>query len=712
MYPNYFGLREPSFSIAPDPQYLFLSEQHREALAHLLYGAGEHGGFVLLTGEVGTGKTTVCRAFLEQLPEGVDVAWIINPALTAEELLLAICDEFRVAVPPGEPTVKRLLDCLNDYLLAAHAAGRRPVLMIDEAQNLRPRVMEQVRLLTNLETTKTKLLQIFLIGQPELRRMLARDSLRQLNQRITARFHLRPLTAAETAAYIRHRVAVAGVERPLFTPAAIRRIHEAAGGVPRLINILCDRALLGACVDRMSQVTPPVVARAAREVQGEGLGGAPTPVVRPSFAVAAAVALVLAAGWLNWERLGGGVLEWYAAHLMPGPSERAEPAGPTAVPGRAPAPVVVAAPPRAGVIADALPAAGIAGGGAPAAVASGAGAAWSAGVALAVQPQAPGPVTAPVPARPLADGPAASLPLGAVVLAESPVAPVQPRPVAAGAVPSAVGSVDGAAIPGPGDAAGPVPLPRVALATAGVAQTQTSTRTLNENPAETLATAALPEEAALRVLLRRWGFSIQDLGSGDPCGRLAVLGLRCERERGRLSHVRYFDRPVLVRLRDPGGARRYAVLGLLDETSATLDFPEGSATLPISALEAAWTGDYTVVWQPPPTGASEIGPGAAEESVRWLRRTLSEVPDSGLVDNGLGRFDAGLSAALRRFQTARGLAADGIAGPRTLVQLANAVALPVPRLMSPALAAAAAAQAAGDSALDAATSAAAGAVAE
>ena len=669
MYPNYFGLREPSFSIAPDPQYLFLSEQHREALAHLLYGAGEHGGFVLLTGEVGTGKTTVCRAFLEQLPEAVDVAWIINPALTAEELLLAICDEFRVAVPPGEPTVKRLLDCLNDYLLAAHAAGRRPVLMIDEAQNLRPRVMEQVRLLTNLETTKTKLLQIFLIGQPELRRMLARDSLRQLNQRITARFHLRPLTAAETAAYIRHRVAVAGVERPLFTPAAIRRIHEAAGGVPRLINILCDRALLGACVDRMSQVTPPVVARAVREVQGEGLGAAPGPVVRPPFAVAAAVALVMAAGWLNWERLGGGVLERFAAGRSADTQERTEPAAQVAA--------LAAVSPRAAAVA---------------------------------QSPAGGPTAVP---RVMA------------VLPEYPAAPVSPLPAAAGPDTGPLGG--GAEVladpPVPAEVGAAAPLPRVALATGvpapGDTLTEIPAEIRAETPAVTLAAAALPEEAALRVLLRRWGITIQDLGSGDPCGRLAVLGLRCERERGRLSHVRYFDRPVLLRLRDPGGARRYAVLGLLDETSATLDLSAGSATLPIPALESAWTGDYTVVWQPPPTGASEIGPGAAEESVRWLRRTLSEVPGSGLADNGLGRFDADLSAALRRFQTARGLTADGIAGPRTLVQLANAVALPVPHLMSPALAAAAAAQVAGGLAPDAgagavpaATTAAAGAVAE
>nr|WP_240905530.1 ExeA family protein [Thiorhodococcus mannitoliphagus] len=235
----------------------------------MLYGAGESGGFVLLTGEVGTGKTTVCRAFLEQLPEGVEIALILNPAQSANELLTNVCDEFRIPLPKGKLSNKMLVDRLNEYLLEVHAKGRRPVLIIDEAQNLLPQAMEQIRLLTNLETTKHKLLQIFLIGQPELRRMLERDRLRQLNQRITARFHLNPLTLREAGDYIRHRVAVAGVDRPLFSARAIRRIYKFSGGVPRLINILCDRALLGTCVTRGSQVTPAIVSAAAREVRGD-----------------------------------------------------------------------------------------------------------------------------------------------------------------------------------------------------------------------------------------------------------------------------------------------------------------------------------------------------------------------------------------------------------------------------------------------------------
>ena len=199
----------------------------------------------------------------------------------------------------------------------------------------------------------------------------------------------------------------------------------------------------------------------------------------------------------------------------------------------------------------------------------------------------------------------------------------------------------------------------------------------------------------MRVLLRRWGITVQDLGYGDPCGRVAVFGLRCEREQGKLRHVRYYDRPVLLRVKDAAGGRRYAVLGALDETHGTLDLAAGAESVPVAGLEADWSGDYTVVWQPPPTGASVIGPGAAGESVRWLRRRLAETPGVDLVDNGSGQFDAALGDALRAFQASRGLVPDGIAGPRTLVQLDNAVAASgVPHLMTPPLAAAAAAQSA------------------
>lgn len=268
MYKEYFDLNELPFSIAPDPRYLYMSDNHREALAHLVYGIHSDGGFVLLTGEVGTGKTTICRCLLEQVPENSDIAFILNPKLSVEELLATLCDELEIQYPEGNTSVKVFVDRINAYLLEAHARGRKTVLIIEEAQNLTADVLEQLRLLTNLETNECKLLQIILLGQPELKEMLSRPELRQLAQRITARYHLESLSKKEVAAYVNHRLAVAGTRSALFPPATIDRLFRLSGGVPRLINLLCDRALLGAYVQGQNQVDTRTLTRAAREVLG------------------------------------------------------------------------------------------------------------------------------------------------------------------------------------------------------------------------------------------------------------------------------------------------------------------------------------------------------------------------------------------------------------------------------------------------------------
>jgi len=294
MYAAHFGLTEAPFSITPDPRYLYMSDRHREGLAHLLYGIGEGGGFVQLTGEVGTGKTTLCRCLLEQLPPEVDVALILNPKLTDVELLAAVCDELRIAYPAGTTSRKLLIYGLYQHLLDAHGRGRRTVLIIDEAQDLAPEVLEQVRLLTNLETATRKLLQIILIGQPELIRLLDREDLRQLAQRVIARYHLRPFSEDDTGAYIRHRMEVAGQKQPIFSEAAMRQAHRAARGIPRLINAICDRALLGAYAQDARRVDGATMRRAATEVLGRPLGPR---FVRPwQWAVAAAGAVGVIAG--------------------------------------------------------------------------------------------------------------------------------------------------------------------------------------------------------------------------------------------------------------------------------------------------------------------------------------------------------------------------------------------------------------------------------
>ena len=299
MYAAYFGLTERPFSLAPDPRYLYLSEAHREALAHLLYGIGEGGSFVQLTGEVGTGKTTVCRALLEQLPPDVDVAMIFNPRLTSVELLAAVCDELRVPYAAGTTSLKVLVDALSQALLDAHARRRRTVLIIDEAQNLSARVLEEVRLLTNLETTTQKLLQVVLIGQPELADLLSRRNLRQLSQRVTARYHLRPFSEAESHRYVQHRMEVAGQKQPIFTRQAMHAAHRLSRGIPRLLNTICDRALLGAYATGQTRVKESVVRRAAREILG------PRRSRRWVAATAAAVLLVLVGGTIGLVATGG-----------------------------------------------------------------------------------------------------------------------------------------------------------------------------------------------------------------------------------------------------------------------------------------------------------------------------------------------------------------------------------------------------------------------
>jgi len=269
MYREHFGFRELPFSIAPDPRFLYMGELHREAMAHLVYGMNTDGGFVLLTGDVGTGKTTICRAFLDQIRENTDVAFVLNPRMTAEELLATLCDELGIDYPEGNRSIKVFVDGINTYLLDAFARGRKTLLIIEESQNLVPDVLEQVRLLTNLETNQQKLLKIIMIGQPEMKGVLSRPEMEQLSQRITARYHIGPLSKNEVHAYVSHRLSVAGAKTRLFPASLIGRLHRLSRGVPRLINVICDRALLGAYAEGKDIVDKKTLIRASREVFGE-----------------------------------------------------------------------------------------------------------------------------------------------------------------------------------------------------------------------------------------------------------------------------------------------------------------------------------------------------------------------------------------------------------------------------------------------------------
>ena len=312
MYTEFFGLSEKPFSITPDPRYLYLSRRHADALAHLIYGISESGGFIQLTGEVGTGKTTLIRSLLEQLPAKAEIALILNPQLSALEFLQAICDELCVPTPKNGSRKARI-DSLNAQLFKVHAEGRRVVLIVDEAQTLSPELLEQVRLLTNLETAKHKLLQIILIGQPELRDVLDRMHMRQIAQRVTGRYHLEPLSADDTAAYVRHRMKVAGSHSDVFARSAIRQLYRKSRGIPRLINVLADRALLAAYTHDQRKIDGKLVRRAAAEVFGDRRPGGRW---WPWAAVGVGIASFALATTNLWQDLNEQALELPAATTL------------------------------------------------------------------------------------------------------------------------------------------------------------------------------------------------------------------------------------------------------------------------------------------------------------------------------------------------------------------------------------------------------------
>jgi general secretion pathway protein A len=324
MYEGYFGLHEKPFAITPDPRYLYLSARHGEALAHLVYGLNEAGGFIQLTGEVGTGKTTTIRSVLARAPKNAEIALIINPRMSSVEFVQTICEELGLGLPDdAEGNLKEMVDILNRYLLRAHAAGKRVVLIVDEAQNLATEVLEQVRLLTNLETESQKLLQIILIGQPELRELLDRNELRQLAQRITARYHLDPLSTDETAGYVRHRLRVAGATSEIFSNAGLREVHRVSGGIPRVINVICDRALLGAFTREQHQIGARLVRQSASEVFDERVA----PHWLTPLAGVAGVLLLALAGFAIWR-----LVLWQRTPAPPSPPAVAAVATPTPAP--------------------------------------------------------------------------------------------------------------------------------------------------------------------------------------------------------------------------------------------------------------------------------------------------------------------------------------------------------------------------------------------
>ncbi len=538
MYKEYFGLKEEPFSIAPDPQFLYMSEKHREALAHLIYGMKADSGFVLLTGEVGTGKTTVCRCLLNQIPDHSEVAFILNPKLSVVELLATICDELRIQYPPGTTSIKVFVDHLNLFLLDAHSREKRVILIIDEAQNLSIDVLEQIRLLTNLETDKRKLLQVILLGQPELNRLLERPELRQLAQRVTARYHLEPLLLHNISAYLSYRLAKAGVERPLFSPAAIKKLYRLSGGVPRLINLISDRALLGAYSRGEHQVNPKVLTQAAREIFGTDYKQQTADkwffsvVLLLLIVVATVVAMLL---------------------FLPSPQQQ-EP--------------------------------------------------------VAMMPVAPKPADVIVTQRPGES----QLPPEAQLSLE------QPEPILA-------------IVP----------------------------------PAQT--TADQSRNQAMQALLALWGYT--DSVDQTTITILAdAHGLALHEEEGNLTLLRTLNHPAVLSVTDAyGDGGFYALLTALDAANATLVVGTDLLRVPVTTLLNQWSGQFTMLWQPPPGYEGILRQGDEGIIVYWLEQQLAQLGGRDPRDEVSLRFDHQMMDDVRRFQRRYGLVPDGHVGPNTLVTM-------------------------------------------
>lgn len=617
MYAEFFGLSKDPFSIAPDPRFLFMSEKHREALAHLLYGVGGGGGFVLLTGEIGAGKTTVCRAFLEQIPKHCDVAYIFNPKLTVTELLQSVCEEFHIELPAlpdatagaAPLTVKDYVDAINRFLLAEHAAGRSAVLIIDEAQSLAPDVLEQLRLLTNLETHERKLLQIILIGQPELRDMLASPGLEQLAQRVIARCHLGALTAGETVRYVQHRLAVAGSAGGTsvpFEPEAMSRLFQLTGGVPRRINLLAGRAMLGAYAHGHNQVDKRTVEQAAREVFDVRRGG--------GARAAAARAGTSAGGEGRGSRSSGSGSG--SRHSRPAPLSGHRTTGAAAwLSGRwTRLALAVAAGSVIGLVAGAW--------------------AWRDGWLGGA-------------------GPATSMAAGMAPAAASKASANGASPAAAAMATSAAAAASGVVMAGASGASG----------ASGVAGAASAAEGRFDDPAMLLAAAWADEASAWRALATAWK---TPLGEGDVCGRAApAVGLACFRTRGGLAAVRQLDRPglVLLRLRDEPPV--VALLVALDERGATLQTQGRHWHLGLAGLAAVWKGDFATLWRTPP-GWRELTAAASAPAMPANTRTWV---NERLAGAGLGDAKQPLRDRIWAYQVAQGLPPDGRLGPLTMMQL-------------------------------------------
>ncbi len=639
MYCSFYGIQEKPFSITPDPKYLYLGKTHQEAFAHLVYGIRERGGFIVVTGDIGTGKTTLCRALLTHLDADIRVAFVFNPTLSALDLLKTINDD--LGIRSEGDSQKELIDALNRFLLDQRQQGKNTVLIIDEAQNLDMEVLEHVRLLSNLETDTEKLLQIILVGQPEFRQMLEQPRLEQLNQRVTVRYHLNPLSREETEAYVNHRLAVAGADEKIrFTPEAIKRIGRYTRGVPRLINVLCDRALLAGYTRRTRRIDGGMVKQAQREVAGKRRGvsfarflGVARGGLVPGLLLAVIVLLV-----------AYGVQSF----LLPGKHADLRPETHTvSVKADGSLPVGAA---QAGPVDAVLP-----------------------GVAEDVSSPAPladaGALggESPIVTFPMAvdawKPPVFAFPHGEVEWIVDPLGQAR-RP---GEPERATAARPGEPLP-PG---GPPHRPERSAAF----DRERSLETFREMLASRTIHESLQE--AFTGVVEQWDRANQDGRSraafpagGDIYAAARSAGFLVLRLQGNYDTILALGLPAVLELKlsDILGRRYVALLGMQGDSAAVRPLlADGSERIPGGILEELWHGTAYVLWKDWVGGRPILMQGMRGEEVGWLQSVLIELGYLSGVPTGF--FDGNTSLAVRNFQSAGGLDTDGILGPQTKIAL-------------------------------------------
>ena len=608
MFGQFFDIDESAFSIAPNPKYLYLSKQHEEALAHLVYGVTRKSGFVCLTGDIGTGKTTICRCMFEQLPENTDIAFVVNPKVSSLELLATICDELKLGSSAFQQIgIKEYVNKLHTYLIKVHAQGRNTVLIIDEAQNLSIDALEQIRALTNLETNEQKLLQIILIGQPELKTLLAKPELEQVNQRITARFHIGPLSLNETNHYINHRLLVAGSKKEIFTADNIKQIYKYTKGVPRRINILCDRVLLGAYTMRKNKISSQIIKQSAEEV----FDVVPAHGSVVSKALAASVFALLISGvavfaYQNYpidlqpkQSLSSVLLENDSAVVLNADEEKA----------------------YTGDIKD----------------------------TVKIDISAEG-------VKELELNPVVDVAKKQVIEKKTNYVAKLPNKQSKQASTVKNETVNTAILKTKSN---------IKSNTNLNAASTTNSKSANQQVLQFTSYGK-----AYQQLFRLWGISYSS-SDVAPCEYAANNKLQCYQAKGDINNIISLNRPVLLKSKEVEVGPNYIVVVSIEGNHAVVNEKGDYQLVAISEVEANWSGEFEMLWRPLKLGVTNISPGQTGQAIALLDAKLAKFQGRESSASQPFVYSKDLVDQVRAFQIANKLPPDGVVGPITQIHFNN-----------------------------------------